>query len=45
MRIIKDIIKVAQNRKNIYADQKRRPLEFKVGDKVYLKVSLWKHML
>jgi hypothetical protein len=39
------MIKVAQVRKNIYADKRKRPLEFKVRDKVYLKVSLWKHML
>ena len=32
-------MKVAQDRYKSYADQKRRPLEFQVGDHVFLKVS------
>ena len=32
-------MKVAQSRQKSYADTKRRDLEFKVGDYVYLKVS------
>jgi hypothetical protein len=29
----------AQSRQKSYADKRRRPLEFKVGDRVFLKVS------
>ncbi|GKB76409.1 hypothetical protein Tco_0943304 [Tanacetum coccineum] len=28
-----------------YADKRRKPLEFKVGDRVLLKVSPWKYMV
>ncbi|OIT31179.1 hypothetical protein A4A49_57316, partial [Nicotiana attenuata] len=39
-----DILKVAQKRMKKYVDRNRRPLEFKVGDKVLLKLTLqiWK---
>ncbi|XP_071708012.1 uncharacterized protein [Rutidosis leptorrhynchoides] len=36
---------MAQDRKKIYADKRRRPLEFQVGDKVMLKVSPWKGII
>ncbi|KAI3725003.1 hypothetical protein L1987_64774 [Smallanthus sonchifolius] len=39
---IKQRLKVAQDRQKSYADKRRRPLEFQVGDYVVLKVSLWK---
>ncbi|XP_074277490.1 uncharacterized protein LOC141601120 [Silene latifolia] len=32
-------MKAAQDRQKSYADVRRRPLEFEVGDKVFLKVS------
>jgi len=32
-------MKASQNRQKSYADKRRRPLEFQVGDKVFLKVS------
>jgi hypothetical protein len=32
-------LKAAQNRQKIYTDKRRRPLQFEVGDYVYLKVS------
>jgi hypothetical protein len=32
-------LKVAQNNQKTYADKRRRPLQFEVGDYVYLKVS------
>ena len=32
-------MKAAQSRQKSYADKKRRPLTFEVGDYVYLKVS------
>ncbi|KAJ4978752.1 hypothetical protein NE237_009532 [Protea cynaroides] len=37
--IIKERVKIAQNRQKQYADTRRRDLEFAVGDKVFLKVS------
>ena len=45
VRIIKDRMKVAHDRQKKYADIRRRPLEFCPGDKVFLKVAPWKHML
>jgi hypothetical protein len=32
-------LKAAQNRQKTYADNRRRHLQFEVGDHVYLKVS------
>ena len=32
-------LKAAQNRQKTYTDKRRRPLQFEVGDHVYLKVS------
>ena len=32
-------MKVAQSHQKTYADKQRRPLQFEVGDHVYLKVS------
>ncbi|XP_073045974.1 uncharacterized protein [Primulina eburnea] len=37
--IIKERLKVAQDRQKSWADLKRRPVEFITGDKAYLKVS------
>ncbi|GKC98353.1 hypothetical protein Tco_1168628, partial [Tanacetum coccineum] len=34
--------KVARDRQKSYADKRRKPLEFSVGDYVFLKVSPWK---
>ncbi|GKC15369.1 hypothetical protein Tco_1012151 [Tanacetum coccineum] len=39
---IKDRLKVARDRKKIFADKRRKPLKFSVGDYVWLKVSPWK---
>ncbi|GKB98869.1 putative reverse transcriptase domain-containing protein, partial [Tanacetum coccineum] len=35
-------LKVARDRQKSYADNRRKPLEFEVGDQVMLKVSPWK---
>jgi hypothetical protein len=35
-------MKAAQSRQKSYADRRRRPLEFQVGDYVYLKVTTMK---
>nr|GEV00380.1 hypothetical protein [Tanacetum cinerariifolium] len=39
---IKDRLKDANDRQKSYADKRRKPLEFSVGDYVLLKVSPWK---
>jgi hypothetical protein len=39
VRIIQENLRVAQTRQRSYANNRRRPLEFKEGDLVYLKVS------
>ncbi|GJR29446.1 putative reverse transcriptase domain-containing protein [Tanacetum coccineum] len=39
---IKDRLKAACDRQKSYADKRRKPLEFSVGDHVLLKVSSWK---
>ncbi|GKB78954.1 reverse transcriptase domain-containing protein [Tanacetum coccineum] len=39
---INDRLKVARDRQKSYADKRRKPLEFSVGDHVLLKVSPWK---
>nr|GEV42630.1 reverse transcriptase domain-containing protein [Tanacetum cinerariifolium] len=40
--LIKQRIQAAQDRQKSYADLKRKSMEFKVGDRVMLKVSPWK---
>nr|GEX47182.1 reverse transcriptase domain-containing protein [Tanacetum cinerariifolium] len=39
---IKSRIQAARDRKKSYADLKRKPIDFQVGDRVMLKVSPWK---
>ncbi|GKA53555.1 putative reverse transcriptase domain-containing protein [Tanacetum coccineum] len=39
---IKERLKTARDHQKSYADNRRKPLEFSVGDKVLLKVSPWK---
>ncbi|GJT09768.1 putative reverse transcriptase domain-containing protein [Tanacetum coccineum] len=39
---IKERLKTARSRQKSYVDKRRKPLEFKVGDRVLLKVSPWK---
>lgn len=40
--IIRERLKAARDRQKSYADNRRKPLEFQVGDQVLLKVSPWK---
>ncbi|GJU11883.1 hypothetical protein Tco_1134279 [Tanacetum coccineum] len=40
--LIKQRIQAAPDRQKSYADLKRKPMEFEVGDRVMLKVSPWK---
>ncbi|GKA88285.1 reverse transcriptase domain-containing protein, partial [Tanacetum coccineum] len=38
-------LKAARDRQKSYADNRRKPLEFEVGDRVMLKVSPWKGVI
>nr|GFB93167.1 putative reverse transcriptase domain-containing protein [Tanacetum cinerariifolium] len=42
---IKQRMQAAHDRQKSYADLKRKPMEFQVGDKVMLKVSPWKEVV
>ncbi|GJR28523.1 putative reverse transcriptase domain-containing protein [Tanacetum coccineum] len=42
---IKERLKTARSHQKSYADKRRKPLEFEVGDRVLLKVSPWKGVL
>ncbi|GJQ96087.1 hypothetical protein Tco_0007226, partial [Tanacetum coccineum] len=42
---IKKCIQAARDRQKSYADRRRKPLEFEVGDKIMLKVSPWKGVI
>ncbi|GJW11637.1 hypothetical protein Tco_1577464 [Tanacetum coccineum] len=43
--VIKEKLKAAIDRQKSYADNRRKPLEFEVGDRVMLKVSPWKGVI
>lgn len=43
--LIREKLKTAQDRQKAYANKRRRPIEFKVGDRVMLKVSPWKGVI
>ncbi|KAK5785985.1 hypothetical protein PVK06_040609 [Gossypium arboreum] len=45
VRLIRDRLKEASDRKKSYADLKRKEIEYSVGDMVFLKVSPWKKIL
>ncbi|GKD60521.1 putative reverse transcriptase domain-containing protein, partial [Tanacetum coccineum] len=42
---IKHRLQASRDRQTSYADKRRKPLEFQVGDKVMLKVSPWKRVI
>nr|GFA14925.1 putative reverse transcriptase domain-containing protein [Tanacetum cinerariifolium] len=43
--LIKERLKAAKDRQKSYVDNRRKPLEFEVGDQVLLKVSPWKGLV
>ncbi|GJY55833.1 hypothetical protein Tco_0454948 [Tanacetum coccineum] len=43
--LIKEKLKAARDRQKSYADNRQKPLEFEVGDRVMLKVSPWKGVI
>ena len=45
IKMIREHMRVAQLRQQQYANRRRRPLEFNVGDMVMLKVSPWKGVI
>jgi hypothetical protein len=45
VRVIKERMKVTQDRQKSYADNQRRLLKFQLGDKVFLKVAPWKNFI
>ena len=45
IQIVRDRLKIARDRQKSYVDKRRRDLQFKVGDRVFLKVSPWKGVL
>ena len=45
VQVIRQRLKAASDRKKSYVDIKMRDIEYEVGDKVFLKVSLWRKIL
>ena len=45
MKLIRERLKAAQDRQKSYADNRRRALEFNVGNQVFLKISPWKGVI
>ena len=43
--VIQQRLKVANDRQKSYANLKRMDIEYEVGDKAFLKVSLWRKIL
>ena len=45
IKVIQERLRSAQSRQKSYADNRRRDLEFEVGDRVFLRVSPWKGVI
>ena len=45
VKVIRDRLKIAQDRQKSYADNRRRDLEFQVGDRVFMRILPWKGVL
>ena len=45
VKVIRQRLKVASDRQKSYADLKRKDIEYEVGNKVFLKVSIWRKVL
>ena len=45
IKVIRDRLKIAQDRHKSYANNGRRDLEFEVGDMIFLRISPWKGVL
>ena len=45
VKVVCDNLKIARDRQRSYADNRRRDLQFEIGDRVFLKISPWKGVL
>ena len=45
VKVVRDNLKIARDRQKSYADNRRRDLQFEIGDQVILKISPWKGVL
>ena len=45
MKVVRDNLKIGRDGQKSYADNRRRDLQFKIGDRVFLKISPWKGVL
>ena len=45
VKVIRDRLKIAQDRQKSYADNRMRDLKFQVGDQVFMRISPWKGVL
>ena len=39
LKVVRDNLKIARDRQKSYADNRRRDLQFEIGDRVFLKIS------
>ena len=45
VKMIRERLKIANDRKKSYADMKRKDIRYEIGEKVFLKVSPWKKVM
>ncbi|KAJ9545105.1 hypothetical protein OSB04_024812 [Centaurea solstitialis] len=45
IKMVQEKLKAARDRQKSYADNRRKPVEFQIGDRVLLKVSPWKGLI
>ena len=45
VKVVPDNLKTARDRQRSYADNRRRDLQFKIGDRIFLNISPWKGVL
>ena len=45
VKMIREILKIANDRQKSYADMKRKDIRYEIGEKVFLKVSHWKKVM
>ena len=45
VKVVRDNLKISRDRQKSYADNRRKDLQFEIGDQVFLKISPWKGVL
>ena len=45
VKVVRDNLKIARDRQKSYADNRRKDLQFEIGDRVFLKIFPWKGVL